>query len=70
MRRGLIAEYGASWILPRLVGTSRALDLLPSGRVMLGEEAHRIGLVDHLAEPGELLDDAVAYAEELPMRRP
>jgi enoyl-CoA hydratase/carnithine racemase len=65
VRRGLIAEYGVSWILPRLVGTSRALDLLLSGRVMLGEEAHRIGLVDHLAEPGELLDAAVAYAEEL-----
>ncbi len=65
VRRGLIAEYGVSWILPRLVGTSRALDLLLSGRVMLGEEAHRIGLVDHLAEPGELLDAAVAYAEDL-----
>jgi len=65
VRRGLIAEYGVSWILPRLVGQSRALDLLLSGRVMLGEEAHRIGLVDHLAEPGELLAAAVAYAEDL-----
>lgn len=65
VRRGLIAEYGVSWLLPRLVGVSRALDLLLSGRVMLGEEAHRIGLVDHLAEPEELLDAAVAYAADL-----
>ena len=65
VRRGLVAEYGVSWLLPRLVGTSRALDLLLSGRVMLGTDAHRIGLVDELAEPGELLDAAVAYAAEL-----
>ena len=65
VRRGLVAEYGVSWILPRLVGTSRALDLLLSGRVVLGEEAHRIGLVDYLADPEELLDAAVAYAAEL-----
>jgi enoyl-CoA hydratase/carnithine racemase len=64
-RRGLIAEYGVSWILPRLVGTGRALDLLLSGRVVLGEEAYRIGLVDHLAEPDRLLDDALAYAADL-----
>jgi enoyl-CoA hydratase/carnithine racemase len=65
VRRGLVAEYGISWLLPRLVGTSRALDLLLSGRVVLGEEAQRIGLVDQLAEPEQLLDAAVAYAEEL-----
>lgn len=65
VRRGLIAEYGVAWLLPRLVGASRALDLLLSGRVMLGEEAHSIGLVDRLAEPDELLDAAVAYAADL-----
>src|SRR5438874_218988 len=38
-RRGLVAEHGISWILPRLVGPSRALDLLFSSRIVLAEEA-------------------------------
>jgi enoyl-CoA hydratase/carnithine racemase len=64
-RRGLIAEYGIAWLLPRIVGTGRALDLLLSGRVINGQEAHAIGLVDHLVEPENLVDAAVDYAAEL-----
>jgi enoyl-CoA hydratase/carnithine racemase len=64
-KRGLIAEYGVAWLLPRLVGQSRALDLLMSSRVVLGDEALRIGLVDHLAEPADLVDAAIAYASGL-----
>jgi enoyl-CoA hydratase/carnithine racemase len=65
VRRGLIAEYGISWLLPRLVGHGTAVDQLLSGRVVLREEAQRIGLVERLSEPGELVSDAVAYATEL-----
>lgn len=64
-RRGLVAEYGVSWILTRLVGPSTALDLLLSGRTVLGEEAHRLRLVDRLSEPERVVEDAVAYAQEL-----
>ena len=64
-QRGLIAEYGISWILPRLVGYSTALDLLLSGRVVLGEEALRLRLVDRLSDPSQVVDDAVAYADDL-----
>lgn len=64
-RRGLVAEYGLSWLLPRLVGHGRASDLLLSGRRVDGEEAARIGLVDHLAPADELVERAVAYAADL-----
>lgn len=65
VRRGLIAEYGVSWILPRLVGTSRALDILLSGRTIDGIEAERMGLADRLVEPDDLIPAAIAYAEEI-----
>jgi enoyl-CoA hydratase/carnithine racemase len=64
-RRGLIGEYGVAWLLPRLVGRSRALDILLSSRVILGEEALQLGLVDRIVVPELLLDAAVAYAGEL-----
>ena len=64
-RRGLVAEHGISWILPRLIGPARALDLLLSGRVVLAEEAAAMGLVN-LAVPAEgVLERALAYAREL-----
>jgi enoyl-CoA hydratase/carnithine racemase len=64
-RRGLVAEYGVAWILPRLVGPSRALDLLLSSRVVDGAEAHALGLVDRLVEPEALVRAAVDYAHDL-----
>jgi len=64
-RRGLIAEYGVAWLLPRLIGHSRSLDLLLSSRVILGDEAAQMGLVDRVVEAEVLLETAVAYAEEL-----
>jgi len=64
-RRGLIAEYGMSWVLPRLVGTARALDLLFSGRVVLAEEAAQMGLVNEVVAPEFLLDRTLEYAAEL-----
>jgi enoyl-CoA hydratase/carnithine racemase len=64
-KRGLPAEDASAWILARLVGPAHAMDLLVSGRVFLAEEAQRLGVVQQLSEPGEVLDDAVAYAREL-----
>ncbi|MBI5088169.1 MAG: enoyl-CoA hydratase [Actinobacteria bacterium] len=65
VRRGLIAEHGISWILPRLVGTARALDLLLSGRVVLAEEAAAMGLVNEVVAPEHLLDRVLEYAADL-----
>lgn len=64
-RRGLVAEHGSSWLLPRLVGPARALDLLLSGRVFLAEEAASLGVVNAVLPRDELLDHAVAYARDL-----
>lgn len=64
-RRGLVAEHGISWVLPRLVGPARALDLLLSGRVLLAEEACELGVVNRTFAHAELLDAALGYAREL-----
>ncbi len=64
-RRGLPAENSLSWILPRLVGTAKAMDLLLSGRVVLADEAAAIGLVSKVVEPDALLPTALAYARDL-----
>ncbi|MDX6625204.1 MAG: hypothetical protein QOE56_193 [Solirubrobacterales bacterium] len=65
VRRGLIAEYGCAWLLPRLVGIGRATDLLVSGRVVLGAEALEFGLVDFVEDAESVVDAAVAYAADL-----
>ena len=64
-RRGLIAEHGISWMLPRLVGASTALDILMSGRVFLADEAKDLGLVTKVFPAQDLLSEAVSYAREL-----
>jgi enoyl-CoA hydratase/carnithine racemase len=66
-RRGLVAEHGISWLLPRLVGPARALDLLLSARVVLAEEAHALGLVNRVIAPELLLEQTLEYARELAM---
>jgi enoyl-CoA hydratase/carnithine racemase len=47
-RRGLVAEHGSSWMLPRLIGPMNALDLLYSARTVDAAEAERLGLVRRL----------------------
>ena len=64
-RLNLPAEYGLSWLLPRLIGLSRANDLLLSSRVFLTDEAFVMGLVNALVEPAELLPHTYAYARRM-----
>jgi enoyl-CoA hydratase len=64
IRIGLSAcDIGTSWLLPRLIGASRAQELMLTGRIFDAEEAHRIGLVVELHEPDVLLDAAYAEAD-------
>lgn len=64
-KRGLIAEHGTSWILPRLVGAGRALELLWSSRRVGAEEALRIGLVEFVTAPAELVTGAQQFVRDL-----
>jgi enoyl-CoA hydratase/carnithine racemase len=64
-RRGLIAEFGISWILPRLTTWGVALDLLLSGRTFLAEEAAELGLVKEVVPPEDLMKRALDYAEDI-----
>jgi enoyl-CoA hydratase/carnithine racemase len=64
-RRGLIAEHGISWMLPRIVGHAHALDLLMSARRVSSEEALRMNLVNRLYPPEQLREATYAYARDL-----
>jgi enoyl-CoA hydratase/carnithine racemase len=64
-KRGLVAEHGTTWTVPRLVGAGRALDLLWTSRRIDAAEAARIGLVEYLVEPAELVPAATRYVSEL-----
>ena len=64
-RLGIPAEYGLSWLLPRLVGAGPAADLLLSSRVVLAEEAAAIGLVNKVLPPDELLPFALDQARRM-----
>ena len=64
-RRGLVAEHGIAWMLPRIVGLSNALDLLFSARLVDAEEALRMGLVNRVFPEAGLMEGVLAYAREL-----
>jgi enoyl-CoA hydratase/carnithine racemase len=63
-RRGLIAEHGSAWMLPRIVGLANALQLLMEGATVTTEEAARIGLVTPLPQAG-FLEQVQAFARDL-----
>ena len=54
-----------TWLLPRVIGTERAMDLLLSGRTIDADEALDVGLVSRVTGPGEVLAAATGYARDL-----
>ena len=64
-KRGLVAEYGISWMLPRIVGHANAMDLLLSARVVMADEAKEMGVVNRVVPADRLLDETLAYASEI-----
>lgn len=64
-RRGLIAEHGIAWMLPRVVGHANAIDLLLTSRKVDAAEALRMGLVHRVVAADRLLPEALALARAL-----
>ena len=64
-RRGLVAEHGIDWILPRIVGLPNAIDLLLSARKITAEEALQMGLVNKVFAQESFMSEVCAYALEL-----
>ena len=64
-QRGLVAEWGTSWMLPRLVGTAVALDLLFSSRKITGTDAAAMGLVNAALPTDQVLAHAQQYVRDL-----
>jgi enoyl-CoA hydratase/carnithine racemase len=65
VQRGIMAEHGLAWSLPRVVGASVALDLLFSARVIMALEALELGVVDRVYEPEDLMKYTLDYARNL-----
>jgi enoyl-CoA hydratase/carnithine racemase len=64
-QRGLIAEYGMAWMLPRLIGHSNALDLLFTARMIDAPEALRMGLVNQMLPRETFLESVQRYAADM-----
>lgn len=67
-QRGLIAEFGASWMLNRLVGLDRALDILYSSRKIKAEEAFSMGLASRVIADDQLIAESEKYLRNLAER--
>jgi enoyl-CoA hydratase/carnithine racemase len=64
-RRGLVAEHGISWLLPRIAGFANAADLLYSARVVSATEAKEMGVVSRVIPAASFMDEVMAYARML-----
>ena len=65
VKRGLGADIGITWFLPRIVGLSMALRMVETGIMLDAQSAKDAGIVDELVEEGEALNAALAYAKEI-----
>jgi enoyl-CoA hydratase/carnithine racemase len=64
-RRGITPEANSTWIVPRLIGVSRAMELMLTGRLFSGEEAVQMGLASQALEAEQVLPTALALAHDI-----
>ena len=65
LNRGIVNDASSSWFLPKIVGISKALELCYSGRIIDVQEASDIGLVSHIFEHEEMLDQSIDFCKNL-----
>lgn len=70
VKLGIIPGYGGTFRLPRVVGRGRALELILTGEMVSAQEAHRIGLVNHVLPPADLMTAAEAMARKIAANGP
>lgn len=64
-KRGLIAEWGVGWILPRIIGVAHTMDIMITARKFDAKEAERIGLVNRCFPAESFMENVMAYAEDI-----
>lgn len=64
-KRGILPETGGTWLLPRLIGWSKAAEIVFAGRTLSAADAHELGLTSHVVEGSELLTSARTLADEI-----
>ena len=65
VKRAIVADTGCTWFLPRIVGQSRALEMLYTGRMVGADEALRMGLVNEVVPADQLMPRALALASDI-----
>lgn len=68
--RGLVPESGGTWLLPRIVGWSKAAELLFTARTLSATDALELGLVSEVVAPEDIMDKAMALANEIAANAP
>lgn len=68
--RGIIPGYGGTQRLPRLIGKGRALELILTGQMIDAQEAYRIGLVNRVVPPKQLIETSIEMAKEIMKNAP
>ena len=64
-RRGVTPEANSTWIVPRLIGVSRAMELMLTGRIFTGEEAVQMGLASQAVDADQVLETALRIAQDI-----
>ncbi len=70
VKRGIVPESGGTWFLPRMIGWSRAAEMIFTGRTLNAEQCLELGLVSKVVAPDKVMAEATALAKEIAQNAP